>query len=222
MQYHGQTIAEICEQTGQKEDTVRKRAERKLPEISYSRLYRPSEDEMEILFPSDRKRRSSVRIMPVSSLPAPRRRSTPKSIQKEVSPAKSETEQKKPSLGVDFIWWLKAIIYGHSLLVVWDLWALYKQPGIIAALIAVIFKHAAVILAGSSLNRTSMNALIACFVIDALCAWIHYLAFRLSIDRLESLSENVALWTSAVLAGFVVSASFYSLFLIRDAKPDPA
>lgn len=218
MQYNGQTIAEICEATGQKKDTVRKRMERKMPGLNFSSEYRPSEDEMEILFPSDRKRRSSVRILPAASPVAVR----PKPAAKPQVESKPEPAPAKSVLGENFIFWLKAIIYGHSLLVTWDLWALYKQPGLIAALIAVVFKHAAVILARSSLNRTSMNALIACFVIDGLCTWIHYLAFRLSIDRLQTISDGVALWTSVVLALFVVSCSFYSLFLIRDAKPDVA
>ena len=221
MQYLGQTIAEICEATGQKTDTVQKRFRRKMPGRTFSQDMRPDAVELEILFPTDRKRRSAP-MLPVYSHSPVVKRKQPVSTSQPPEKGSDSKAKEQVSLSDDFVFWLKCIIYGHSALVAWDLWALYKEPGIIAALIAVMFKHAAVKLAQSGLNRSSLNALIACFVIDALCAWIHYLAFRLSIDRLESLSENVALWTSAVLAGFVVSASFYSLFLIRDAKPDAA
>ena len=214
----GQTIAEICEATGQKTDTVQKRFRRKMPGRTFSQDIRPSAQELEILFPTDRKKRTFAQVPVKSASPV----SGVAPIQKKRPEKAGDQQEEETALADDFVFWLKCIIYGHSALVGWDLWALYKEPGIIAAVIAVLFKHAAVKLAQSGLERSSMNALIACFVIDGLCSWIHYLAFRLSIDRLESLSENVAIWTSAVLAGFVVSASFYSLFLIRDAKPDAA
>lgn len=213
------TIFDLCKDMGRNIDSVARQFNRKFPTKTFSRDYVPDITEVEKLFPTKGQRPTTKPTLPVK-----------KNLEKAVvyeRPTKSELSKPKQTeswFAQNFAFlkrfdtFLQTIIYGHSALVTWDLWALYKQPGIIAAVIAVVFKHASVKLVQTELNRTAQNALIGSVLIDLLCWWIHYLAFGMSMENVENLTPYAANVTSGVLAGFVVACSSYSLYLIYDSK----
>lgn len=111
--------------------------------------------------------------------------------------------------------YLKAIIYGHAVLIFADLVILYSVPGAIAGLLVGFFMHSAVALADRpELNRTSAFALWICFGLDGLAWFVHVPAFR------DSVSADVSDLVTQFLAGVVCAMSFAALYALRDSKLD--
>lgn len=111
--------------------------------------------------------------------------------------------------------YLKAIIYGHAVLIFADLVILYGVPGAIAGLLVGFFMHSAVALADRpELNRTSAFALWICFGLDGLAWFVHVPAFR------DSVSADVSDLVTQFLAGVVCAMSFAALYALRDSKLD--
>lgn len=111
--------------------------------------------------------------------------------------------------------YLKAIIYGHAVLIFADLVILYGVPGGIAGLLVGFFMHSSVALADRrELNRTSAFAMWICCGLDGLAWFVHVPAFR------DSVSADVSDLVTKFLAGVVCAMSFAALYALRDSKLD--
>ncbi len=111
--------------------------------------------------------------------------------------------------------YLKAIVYGHAVLIFADLVILYGVPGAIAGLLVGFFMHSSVSLADRpELNRTSAFALWICCGLDGLAWFVHVPAFR------DSVSADVSDLVTQFLAGVVCAMSFAALYALRDSKLD--
>ncbi len=111
--------------------------------------------------------------------------------------------------------YLKAIVYGHAVLILADLIILYSIPGAISGLLVGFFMHSSVSLADRpELNRTSGFALWICCGLDGLAWFVHVPAFR------DSVSADVSDLVTQFLAGVVCAMSFAALYALRDSKLD--
>ncbi len=203
----GQTAGQLADKLGVSGETMAKRVLRSLPDVRPALSCPMSvEQQMSVAAMSRTKRtaRKSRTVRPVAPAvenPAPETPSTSVGEGQKVE---------KPLFNSGF---LKAIIYGHAVLIFADLTILYSIPGAIAGLLVGLFMHSATELADRpELNATSQIALIVCFVLDGLAWFVHVPAFR------ASLSNDVSDIVTQVLAGVVCLMSFAALYVVRESK----
>ena len=164
----GQTAGQLADKLGVSGETMAKRVLRSLPDVRPALSCPMSvEQQMSVAAMSRTKRavRKSRTVRPVAPTvenPAP-----------ETPPTSVGEGQKveKPLFNGGF---LKAIIYGHAVLIFADLTILYSIPGAIAGLLVGLFMHSTTELADRpELNATSQIAVGVCFVLDGLAWFVH-------------------------------------------------
>ena len=197
----------LADKLGIDPGTMRKRIERTFGDVRPAMSTPLSAEQVEKLSGTSRTKRTvrksrTVRpVAPTVENPAPETPSTSVGEGQKVE---------KPLFNSGF---LKAIIYGHAVLIFADLTILYSIPGAIAGLLVGLFMHSATELADRpELNATSQFALIVCFVLDGLAWFVHVPAFR------ASLSNEVSDIVTQVLAGVVCLMSFAALYVVRESK----
>lgn len=197
----------LADKLGIDPGTMRKRIERTFNNVRPAMSTPLSAEQVEKLSGTSRtkrtvrKSRTGRPVAPTVENPAPETPSTSVGEGQKVE---------KPLFNSSF---LKAIIYGHALLVLADLTILYSLPGAIAGVLVGLFMHSATELADRpELNATSQIAVGVCFVLDGLAWFVHVPAFR------ASLSNDVSDIVTQVLAGVVCLMSFAALYVVRESK----
>ena len=209
----GQTAGQLADKLGLSSETIAKRVLRH-KDLGHVRpaLSCPMsvEEQMSIAAMSRTKGRTIPR-KPRTATPKPAPVETPETPEISAPPiGEGQPVRQKPLFNSSF---LKAIIYGHALLVLADLTILYSLPGAIAGVLVGLFMHSATELADRpELNATSQIAMVVCFVLDVLAWFVHVPAFR------ESLSSEVSDIVTQVLAGVVCLMSFAALYVVRESK----
>jgi len=202
------TAGQLADKIGVSKPTMEKRVRRTFPDISPA-LSAPLSVEQVRVLSAGRVGKKSVR----KSAPAPKQvRETVKENLVVGQEGETPKMQPAPLFNPNY---LKAIIYGHAVLIFADLVILYAIPGGIAGLLVGFFMHSAVALADRpELNRTSAFALWICFGLDGLAWFVHVPAFR------DSVSADVSDLVTQFLAGVVCAMSFAALYALRDSKLD--
>lgn len=203
------TAGQLADKIGVSRPTMEKRVRRTFPDISPA-LSAPLSVEQVRVLSAGRVGKKSVR----KSAPVARKVSATvkENLTTETTEEKADMAQPAPLFNPAY---LKAIIYGHAVLIFADLVILYSVPGAIAGLLVGFFMHSAVALADRpELNRTSAFALWICFGLDGLAWFVHVPAFR------DSVSADVSDHVTQFLAGVVCAMSFAALYALRDSKLD--
>lgn len=206
------TAGQLADKIGVSRPTMEKRVRRTFPDISPALSAPLSAEQVRVLSAgrvgkSVRKKTGTVR-RPAGNTMAAQGKASPN----EATPPAAEKTPENPLFNPTY---LKAIIYGHAVLIFADLVILYSVPGAIAGLLVGFFMHSSVSLADRpELNRTSAFALWICFGLDGLAWFVHVPAFR------DSVSADVSDLVTQFLAGVVCAMSFAALYALRDSKLD--
>ena len=200
------TAGQLADELKVSRQTMEKRVRRTFPDISPALSAPLSVEQVRVLSAgrvgkSVRKKTGTVRRPADNTMAA-----QGPALLEEVAPTVA------PMFNTNF---LKAIVYGHAVLIFADLTILYSIPGAIAGLLTAFFMHSAVALADRpELNRTSSFAMWVCFLLDGLAWFVHVPAFRASV------SADVSDLVTQFLAGVVCAMSFAALYALRDSKLD--
>ncbi len=202
------TAGQLANKIGVSKPTMEKRVRRTFPDISPA-LSAPLSVEQVRILSAGRVGKKSVRKF------APVARKVSATVKENLTVETTEKTQETQPAPLFNPNYLKAIIYGHAVLILADLIILYSIPGAISGLLVGFFMHSAVALSDRpELNRTSGFALWICCGLDGLAWFVHVPAFR------DSVSADVSDLVTQFLAGVVCAMSFAALYALRDSKLD--
>jgi hypothetical protein len=213
---HTETLAEYAERTGQIYDTVWRKAKRKIPSVEWTAgsVVTPELYEVLAAGKSDKTKPRSVRI-----------EKKPETIRLPEKPDTPPARQafRLPSFGLsDF---LIVAVYGHTLLVWYEIGTLFALPGILAGLIVFAMKHAALMICRTErLSSLAGDAIGVAFVLDALALYVHYTVFSDSLPpRLaQQMGATGAFWCALVLGGVVATGAFTALCFVKNLTTNKA
>lgn len=213
---HTETIADFSARTGRNADTVYRFARRKFPAQNWSINSAVTPELLVALTAgkSDKTKPRSVRI-----------EKKPEAIRLPEKPDTPPARQafKFPSLGLsDF---LVVAVYGHTLLVWYEIGTLFALPGILAGLIVFAMKHAALMICRTErLSSLAGDAIGVAFVLDALALYVHYTVFSDSLPpRLaQQMGATGAFWCALVLGGVVATGAFTALCFVKNLTTNKA
>jgi len=213
---HTETLAEYAERTGQIYDTVYRKAKRKIPSVEWTAgsVVTPELYEVLAAGKSDKTKPRSVRI-----------EKKPEAIRLPEKPDTPPARQafRLPSFGLsDF---LIVAVYGHTLLVWYEIGTLFALPGILAGLIVFAMKHAALMICRTErLSSLAGDAIGVAFVLDALALYVHYTVFSDSLPpRLaQQMGATGAFWCALVLGGVVATGAFTALCFVKNLTTNKA
>lgn len=123
-----------------------------------------------------------------------------------------------PTITVDHF--LAAVIYGHCVLIAYDLTVIFAAPGLIASLLIFAIKHAAVRYSLKSDYENANDALYVCFLLDILAVYGHYVVFQQSISSayIGRMGPNGVFVSTLILAGVVAFGSWFSLYMLKNSQ----
>lgn len=147
----------------------------------------------------------------------------PKARVREILPivlpaAEAETPPAHTPRAVRFRWpafglseFLAVAIYGHTILVWYEVAVIFGVPGILAGVVVFALKHAAVTICRSGKFQDYVTDVLGvAFILDLLAVWAHHAAFADAMpERFAADDGNIAAW----ILGLVVAAgAFLSLY----------
>ena len=102
-------------------------------------------------------------------------------------------------------------MYGHTALVWYELWVIFRVPGILAGIVLFALKHAAVVICRSAkYDDYAADALGVAFVLDGLAVWVHYTAFGDAMPN--RFKDGAEFWAALVLGLVVAAGAFVTLY----------
>ena len=202
------TIAEFSANNEIKLEALRKRWNSAFPEIPFSKKRILSADEIQQISAPPSK---VGKVAPAPSKPRkiPAVKQPVSAIAPEPEPEQAAVWLTMPKLSAPGISWsLLAIVYCHAVLIAYDATILWGYPGAFAGVVALLFVHAAVMVATQpKYIDTSTVAVWLVSLIDFGAWFLHYPTF-LPMSKTGEFETKV-------FCGFVCGCSFAALWLYR-------
>lgn len=211
---HGQkaeTIAEFSERTGRKWNTVWKFAKRTFPTETWVKHSAVTPELLAALSAGKsgkEKRPRSVRI-----------EKKPETIRLPEKPDTPPARQALPSLPkLDLSTFLIVAVYGHTLLVWYEISQLFGVPGLLAGVIVFAMKHAGLMICrNEKYISLGENALSVAFVLDALALYVHYTVFSDALPPhiAAQMGSVAAARCAGVLGGVVATGAWVAMWMVK-------
>jgi hypothetical protein len=214
-----ETITEFAARTGRKPDTVYRLARRKFPAETWT-LNSAVTPELSAMLsgkvPAEKP--AVVRV----SVPAPSRKniaSENKAVP-ETPMAKAPARAAFPKLPtLDLSEFLIVAVYGHTLLVWYEIATIFGMPGALAGVVVFAMTHAALMICRNErLMSLASDALGVAFVLDALAWYVHYTAFADAMPAriVAQMGATGAAWSAGVLGLVVAAGAFVAIVLVKN------
>lgn len=215
---HGQkteTIAEFSERTGRNWDTVVRAAKKKIPTEKWGKYSAVTPELLSVL---DR----GYIITSASYTAKPRSvriEKKPETIRLPEKPAPPPARQALPSLPkLDLSTFLIVAVYGHTLLVWYEISQLFGVPGLLAGVIVFAMKHAGLMICRNEKYLSlGENALSVAFVLDALALYVHYTVFSDALPPhiAAQMGSVAAARCAGVLGGVVATGAWVAMWMVK-------
>lgn len=136
----------------------------------------------------------------------------PSTEAKQPAAATPPARFRMPSFGISEF--LAVAIYGHTILVWYEVAVIFGVPGILAGVVVFALKHAAVVICRDGRFQDYVTDVRGvALLLDILAIWAHYTAFLDAMpERFASADANIA---AGVLGVVVSSGAFFSLYFME-------
>jgi len=204
------TLKELADKSGQRYNSVWRKAVRKYPDIAWTA---DTELQPDIAAELSGKKKRTVRrttpVLPSVKMPVGQHRENAPVV--DIQPDKGPDVNRIRRAAFDLT--CISIVFGHAVLIWYDCAAMWGTPGLIAGGIAFLVVLATLLIAtDNTRERTSETALWVVFLIDVSAWWIHYPTFLRS--------ANIGEVQTGALAALLCAFSFAALYIYRDSKID--
>lgn len=207
---HTETIAEFSAKTGRNADTVYRFARRKFKGQSWSINSVVTPELYEAL---------STKGSAKEKRPRSVRKETSEAIRLPEKPDTPPARQALPSLPkLDLSTFLIVAVYGHTLLVWYEISQLFGVPGLLAGVIVFAMKHAGLMICRNEKYLSlGENALSVAFVLDALALYVHYTVFSDALPPhiAAQMGSVAAARCAGVLGGVVATGAWVAMWMVK-------
>ncbi|MBK8225413.1 MAG: hypothetical protein IPK73_30735 [Candidatus Obscuribacter sp.] len=210
---HGQkaeTISEFSERTGRNWDTVVRAAKKKIPTETWGKYSAVTPELIAALSAGKSAKEKRPRSVPAKASEVIRLPEKP-----DTPPAR----QALPSLPkLDLSNFLIVAVYGHTLLVWYEISQLFGVPGLLAGVIVFAMKHAGLMICRNEKYLSlGENALSVAFVLDALALYVHYTVFSDALPPhiAAQMGSVAAARCAGVLGGVVATGAWVAMWMVK-------
>lgn len=205
-----ETLAEFAERTGQIYDTIHRKAKRKIPSVKWTASSAVTPELYEAL---------STKGSAKEKRPRSVRKETSEAIRLPEKPDTPPARQALPSLPkLDLSTFLIVAVYGHTLLVWYEISQLFGVPGLLAGVIVFAMKHAGLMICRNEKYLSlGENALSVAFVLDALALYVHYTVFSDALPPhiAAQMGSVAAARCAGVLGGVVATGAWVAMWMVK-------